>query len=218
MEEIAMHVEVLTVGMFQSNCYLVSCERTGEAIIIDAGDEGERILSVVDSRNLQVKAIVNTHAHIDHVSALSEVAPALAVPVMMHKADLMIYENLATQAAAFGLATPRNIKIDRFLEEGDMIEFGDVTCEVLHTPGHSPGGISLLCRADKPQKIFTGDTLFMGSIGRIDLYGGDFETIIRTLQDKYLPLPDETIVYPGHGGDTTIGDEKRHNPFLSQLV
>ena len=213
-----MHVERLIVGMFQSNCYLLSCERTGEAIIIDAGDEGERILSLVESRNLNIKAIVNTHAHIDHVSALSEVAPALAAPVMMHKGDLEIYDNLAAQAATFGMSAPRNIKIERFLEEGDKIEFGDVSCEVIHTPGHSPGGISIICRDDKPQKIFSGDTLFMGSIGRIDLHGGDFETIIRSLQDKYLPLPDDTIVYPGHGGDTTIGTEKRHNPFLSQLV
>ena len=213
-----MHVEVLTVGMFQSNCYLLSCERTGEAIIIDAGDEGGRILSIVDSRKLQVKAVVNTHAHIDHVSALSDIIPVLSAPVLMHRGDLVIYDNLATQAATFGMEAPRNIKIDRFLEEGDKIEFGDVICEVLHTPGHSPGGISVICRADQPQKIFTGDTLFMGSIGRIDLYGGDFETIIRSLRDKFLPLPDDTIVYPGHGSDTTIGTEKRYNPFLSQLV
>jgi len=213
-----MQVEVLTVGMFQSNCYLLSCERTGEAIIIDAGDEGERILSLIESRDLKIKAIVNTHAHIDHVSALSEVAPALSAPVLMHKGDLEIYDNLAAQAATFGMKAPQNIKIERFVEEGDKIEFGDVTCEVIHTPGHSPGGISIICRGDKPQKIFSGDTLFMGSIGRIDLHGGDFETIIQSLQDKYLPLPDDTIVYPGHGGDTTIGTEKRHNPFLSQLV
>ncbi len=213
-----MRVGVLTVGIFQSNCYVLSCERTGEAIVIDAGGEGERIVSFIKERRFDVKAIVNTHAHIDHVAALSIVAPAFSAPVLMHEGDLPIYANLASQASMFGIPAPHDIKIDRFLEDGDKIEFGDAAGEVIHTPGHSPGGISILFRGENPQKIFSGDTLFMESIGRTDLYGGDFETIMNSLKDAYLPLPEDTIVYPGHGAETTIGMEKSYNPFLSQLA
>jgi glyoxylase-like metal-dependent hydrolase (beta-lactamase superfamily II) len=213
-----MRVETITVGMFMSNCYLLSCERTAEAIIIDAGDEGERIFSAVKERGLQVKVIVNTHAHIDHVSGLSAVAPALSVPVLMHKDDMPIYENLSAQASLFGLSAPAGVKIDRFLEDGDLVTFGDVSGKVIHTPGHSPGGIALLFSGEHPQKIFCGDTLFKGSIGRTDLQGGDYATMMRTLEEVFLPMPDDTIVYPGHGEATTIQAEKRWNPFLTQLL
>jgi glyoxylase-like metal-dependent hydrolase (beta-lactamase superfamily II) len=213
-----MKVKTLTVGVFQSNCYLVSCERTNDAVVIDAGGEGERILDAIEKDKLNVSALINTHGHIDHVSALSVVAPALSAPVLMHEGDLPIFNNLSSQAAMFGVPAPEGIEITRFLKTGDKIEFGDVTGEVIHTPGHSPGGISLLFRDENPQIIFTGDTLFMGSIGRTDLYGGDFETIIQSLRNAYLPLPNRTIVYPGHGDHTTIGTEKHFNPFMSQLV
>jgi glyoxylase-like metal-dependent hydrolase (beta-lactamase superfamily II) len=204
--------------MFQSNCYLVSCERTKEAVVIDAGGEGERILAAIEQDQLAVKALINTHGHIDHVSALSVVAPALEVPVLMHEGDLPIFSNLSSQASMFGVPAPEGIEITRHLQSGDKIEFGDVTGEVIHSPGHSPGGISLIFRGEDPPVIFTGDTLFMGSIGRTDLYGGNFETIIESLRNIYLPLADSTIVYPGHGDHTTIGTEKQFNPFLSQLV
>ncbi len=213
-----MKVKTLTVGLFQSNCYLVSCERTNDAVVIDAGGEGERILSTIEKDQLNVKALVNTHGHIDHVSALSVVAHALSVPVLMHEGDLPIFNNLSSQAAMFGVPAPEGIEITRYLQSGDTIDFGDVSGEVIHTPGHSPGGISIIFRDENPQVIFTGDTLFMGSIGRTDLYGGDFETIIRSLRDIYLPLANRTIVYPGHGDHTTIGTEKQFNPFLSQLI
>jgi glyoxylase-like metal-dependent hydrolase (beta-lactamase superfamily II) len=213
-----MRVKTLTVGMFQSNCYLVSCERTNEAIVIDAGGEGERILDTIEKDGLNIQAVINTHGHIDHVSALAVVAPALSVPILMHEGDLPIFDNLSSQAAMFGVPAPEGIKITKHLRSGDKIEFGDVTGEVIHTPGHSPGGISVIFRGENPQVIFTGDTLFMGSIGRTDLYGGDFETIIKSLREIYLPLPDGTVVYPGHGDHTTIGTEKQFNPFLSQLV
>ncbi|MFH1754562.1 MAG: MBL fold metallo-hydrolase [Candidatus Latescibacterota bacterium] len=213
-----MRVRTLTVGLFQSNCYLVSCERTNEAIVIDAGGEGERILDAIEKEKLDIKAIVNTHAHIDHVSALSVVASAKPVPVLMHEGDMPIFNNLSTQAAMFGVSAPEDIEITRFIRSGDTIEFGDITGGVIHTPGHSPGSISLIFRGENPQVIFTGDTLFMGSIGRTDLYGGDFETIIKSLREVFLPLPGRTVVYPGHGDHTTIGTEKQFNPFMSQLV
>jgi len=213
-----MKVKTLTVGVFQSNCYLVSCERTKDAVVIDAGGEGERILKTIEGEQLNVKAILNTHGHIDHVSALSVVAPALQVPILMHEGDMPIFNNLSIQADMFGVPAPEGIEITRFVRTGDTVEFGDVTGEIIHTPGHSPGGISLLFKDEKPQIIFTGDTLFMGSIGRTDLYGGDFEIIIRSLKEVYLPLPNRTVVYPGHGDHTTIGTEKQFNPFLSQLV
>ncbi len=209
---------MLTVGLFQSNCYILSCERTNEAIVVDPGGEGERILEAINRQKLRVKAIVNTHGHIDHVSGLSVLAPALSVPVLMHKDDLPIYNNLSTQAAMFSVPAPTGVKIDQFIEAGDKIEFGDIACEVIHTPGHSPGGISILFRGESPQIILSGDTLFMGSIGRTDLFGGDYDAIMKSLRNVYLQLPDETVVYPGHGDKTTIGFEKRYNPFLSQLL
>jgi hydroxyacylglutathione hydrolase len=212
-----MKILHLTVGMFMSNCYLPYCQETREAIVIDPGDEGERILSVIEENELVVKAIVNTHAHIDHVSALSIVAPALNVPVMMHEGDTPIYENLAVQASMYGLEPPRDVNIDRFLADGDTIAFGNVEGEVMHTPGHSPGSISILFKANAPHLLVSGDTLFKGSIGRTDLYGGNFDTMARTLRQVFLPLADDTVVFPGHGEPTTMGVEKRSNPFLMQL-
>jgi glyoxylase-like metal-dependent hydrolase (beta-lactamase superfamily II) len=213
-----MHIELITVGMFQSNCFVIDCEDTGEAIIIDAGDEGARILEYVNRRNLKVRAIVNTHAHIDHVAALPEVVSSLSAPVYMHRDEVVIYENLKQQADYFGLAAPEGVKIERFLEHGDKIEFGNWRGDVFHTPGHSPGGISIVFEKAEPSAVFVGDVLFRGSIGRTDLFGSDHTQMIDTLRDFILPLPDDMVVYPGHGQTTTIGLEKRTNPFLLQIA
>jgi hydroxyacylglutathione hydrolase len=213
-----MHIEMITVGMFQSNCFVIDCEDTGEAIIIDAGDEGGKILEYVSRRKLEVKEIINTHAHIDHVAALPEVVSSLSAPVSMHRSELVIYRNLEQQAGYFGLSSPQVVEIDRFLEQGDEIKFGKLRGEVFHTPGHSPGGISIVFDEAEPPAVFVGDVLFKGSIGRTDLFGSDHTQMINTLRDFILALPDDMVVYPGHGETTTVGYEKRTNPFLLHLV
>jgi glyoxylase-like metal-dependent hydrolase (beta-lactamase superfamily II) len=212
-----MKVAMLTVGPFQSNCFIVSCEETGEAIIVDAGDDGDRILSYVNENELIVKLIVNTHAHIDHVSALAEVKAALGVPVLMHENEMPVYRNLAQAAMMFGLARPESVAIDRYIRGGDAVTFGKLAAKVVDTPGHSPGGISLIFDGVTPPRVFVGDVLFRGSIGRTDLPGADHHLMMRTLKDVIMRFPDAMVVYSGHGPETTIGIEKRTNPFLREL-
>lgn len=213
-----MEVKVLAVGMFQSNCCIPYCTETREALVIDPGEEGERILSFINDNRLDVKYIINTHAHIDHVSALTQVAGVLQVPVLMHKEDDFIFKNLAYQGSLFGLEAPKDVSIDRFLENGDKIEFGREKLKVVHVPGHSPGSIALLADTSQPKIVFSGDTLFKGSIGRTDLFGGSYDQIMESLRTVFLALPDDTIVYPGHGERSTISAEKQYNPFLLQLL
>ncbi|MFQ5512618.1 MAG: MBL fold metallo-hydrolase [Candidatus Krumholzibacteriia bacterium] len=212
-----MRVDMLTVGVFQSNCFIASCVETGEAIIVDAGDEAERILEAVKGLGVDVKMVINTHAHIDHVTALPDVVAALQVPVVMHKDEIPIYEILPQQASFFGLTAPKLVAIDRYVAEGDAVSFGRVTGRVIETPGHSPGGISLVFAGDKPPRVFVGDVLFQGSIGRTDLLGADHAQMMRTLENVIMKLPDDMVVHSGHGPETTIGAEKETNPFLLQL-
>jgi glyoxylase-like metal-dependent hydrolase (beta-lactamase superfamily II) len=213
-----MQIETLTVGPFQSNCYIVGCEQTGDAIIIDCGDEAPRILAEVERLGVNVKAVVNTHTHLDHVAALADVVDVLGVPVLMHAADMPVYDMLEAQAAMFGLSAPRRVKVDRFVEHGEKIEVGKLGAEVLLAPGHSPGSICLAFDKGEHRVVFAGDVLFRGSIGRTDLPGGSYETIVETLRTLFVPMPDDTVVYPGHGPETTMGEEKRTNPFVAPLT
>jgi len=213
-----MQIETLTVGPFQSNCYIVACEHTGDAAIIDCGDEAPRILAAVERLGVNVRAIVNTHSHLDHVAALADVVEVLGVPVLMHRDDMPVYDMLEAQAAMFGLTAPRQVPIDRFVEHGEKIEVGRLGAEVLLTPGHSPGSICLAFGDEGAPVVFAGDVIFRGSIGRTDLPGGSYETIVETLRTLFVPMRDETIVYPGHGPATTMGEEKRTNPFVAPLV
>ncbi len=212
-----MRTDVLAVGMFQSNCYVVSCEKTRQAVVIDPGDEGDRIVGHVMGGGLDVKMIVCTHGHIDHVAALPEVAAALGAPVVMHKDELVLYQNIDRQAAFFGLPAPGMVAIDRYVSGGEKLTFGEVTGEIVHTPGHSPGGISIVFKDEKPPVVFVGDVLFRGSIGRTDLMGASERQMAKTLREIILQLPDDMIVYSGHGPETTIRIEKRSNPFLIDL-
>ena len=211
-------IQMLPVGMFQSNCYIVSCSDTNEGVVIDAGDEGETILSAVDRSGVRITAILQTHAHLDHVGALDQVAPALAVPVCMHNDEVPVYERVEQQATMFGLGAPKRVPIDRMLEDGEKINIGNLTAKVVHAPGHSPGSVCFYFANETPPRIIVGDVLFKGSIGRTDLPGGDYGTIMNTLAGVFLPLSDDTIVYSGHGPETTIGEEKRFNPFLAPLA
>ena len=212
-----IEIETLTVGPFVRNCYIVVCGETKEAVVVDAGDEAHRILATVDRLGVSVQAVVNTHAHLDHVGALADVVQSLKVPVLMHREEMPIYEMIGAQAAMFGMPEPCTVAIDRFVEDGEELLIGNVKGEFLLSPGHSPGSVCIRFRDETPQRVIAGDVLFQGSIGRTDLPGGDYDTILNTLKTRFVPLPDETIVYPGHGPATTIGVEKRANPFLAPL-
>jgi glyoxylase-like metal-dependent hydrolase (beta-lactamase superfamily II) len=212
-----VRTDALTVGLFQSNCYIVSCEKTRQAIVIDAGDEGARIGDRVKSAGLDVKMIVCTHGHIDHVAGLPDLKAVVDAPVAMHKDELTLYRNLDRQAMLFGLATPGTVEIDRLLSGGEKFEFGELSCEAVHTPGHSPGGISIVFKNEAPPAVFVGDVLFRGSIGRTDLMGASERQMRKTLKEIILALPDDMVVYSGHGPETTIRVEKRSNPFLVDI-
>ena len=220
--------EVLPVGLLQCNCSILGDAATGDAIVVDPGDEVERILEIIRRHNLKVRAIVSTHTHIDHVGGLAALHKATGAPVMVHEADLPLYANLEMQAEWLGVPTPAMMRIQDFVTEGDTVRWGGFAARVLHTPGHTPGSISLLVEpgvaaaeksdvahdARSARRLLAGDTLFHGSIGRTDLPGGSFPQIISSIREKLLVLPEDVIVYPGHGDVTTIGFEREHNPFL----
>jgi glyoxylase-like metal-dependent hydrolase (beta-lactamase superfamily II) len=216
--------EVLPVGWLQCNCSVLGDPETQEALVVDPGDEVERILAVIAKRGLKVKAIVNTHAHIDHVGGLAKMRAATGAPILMHGEDLELYRILDKQAAMIGMPMPPLAQVDGLLKEGESVRWGNFEARVLHTPGHTRGSCCLHIpmsvkeveeRVDaKVDRLIAGDTLFAGSIGRTDLWGGSFEDIIASIRAKLLALPDETVVFPGHGPQTTIGEERESNPFL----
>jgi hydroxyacylglutathione hydrolase len=213
--------EILPVGLLQCNCSIIGDPETHEALVVDPGDEAGRILELLAKHALTVKAIVSTHAHIDHVGGLRKMQQATGAPVLMHGDDMELYRHLDAQAAWLGVRTPDPVSVDKLLREGDTLRWGQFEANVLHTPGHTPGSISLYLPPHKEKqagaeagRLLAGDTLFAGSIGRTDLWGGSLEKILRSIHQKLLILPDETVVYPGHGGVTTIGEERTGNPFL----
>lgn len=215
--------EVIPVGLLQCNCSILGDPETGEAIVIDPGDEVDRILEIIRRHKLKVRAIVSTHTHIDHVGGLAGLHRATGAPVLIHDADMGLYRTLDVQAQWLGIRTPETVQIRDFVKEGDMLRWGGFVARVLHTPGHTPGSISLVVEGEAmpshgqkkhTRRLIAGDTLFQGSIGRTDLPGGSFPEIMRSIHEKLLVLPDDIVVYPGHGDITTIGDEREHNPFL----
>jgi glyoxylase-like metal-dependent hydrolase (beta-lactamase superfamily II) len=225
--------EILPVGLLQCNCSILGDPETHEALVLDPGDNVERILEVLARHSLTVRAIVSTHAHIDHVGGLHKLQQVTGAPVMMHADDLDLYRHLDAQAAWLGVPAPVAAEVDRVLVEGDTVHWGPFAANVLHTPGHTAGSISLYLpsrpgaihaqaldkqapRGATDATLFAGDTLFAGSIGRTDLWGGSLENILRSIHQKLLVLPEETSVYPGHGPATTIGEERERNPFLQR--
>ncbi len=209
-----MILETLVVGPLGVNCYILADEETREAIIIDPGGNPGDIRNAIQHHRLQVKAIVNTHAHFDHILGLNEVRAATHAPFMLHADEVVILNAAQASGAMWGMHVAQPAPPEQLLHEGDEVKAGGIVLKVLHTPGHSPGGICLLL--DK--MVFVGDTLFQGSIGRTDFPGGDYATLMRSIRDKLLPLPDDTVVYPGHGAATTIGEEKQLNPFVRPLI
>jgi hydroxyacylglutathione hydrolase len=212
----------LPVGLLQCNCSIVGDPVTREAIVIDPGDEIHRVMDLLGRHKLQVKAIVSTHAHIDHVGGLKKLHDYTGAPVLMHRDDVPLYQAMDMQAGFLGIEPPPITEVDQFLREGDTLTWGNLRAQVIHTPGHSPGSSCLFLPAEAGKVtvttpvLFAGDTLFAGSIGRTDLWGGSTEEIMKSLMTKLLVLPDETVVHPGHGPSTFIGREKQSNPFLTE--
>ena len=205
-----MIIKELPVGMIMANCFIAGCEEKLEAVVIDPGDETERILLTLAELKLTAKYIVNTHGHFDHVGGNRKLKEATGADIMIHPADAPMLSMLTQAAAGFGLSTENSPPPDIELNDGSIITFGSIEMKVIHTPGHSPGGISLY----HDGHVFVGDTLFAGSIGRTDFPGGDFNTLISSIKEKLFPLGDDVRVHCGHGPETTIGQEKRFNPFL----
>ncbi len=201
----------LTVGPIMANCFIVGCQKTKKAAVIDPGDETDKILMALAQSSLTVKYILNTHGHFDHVGGNKKLKDATGAELCIHPLDAPMLKHLSESAARWGLSTDDSPAPDRTLEEGDTITFGQVTFRVIHTPGHTPGGISL----STDGFVFVGDTLFAGSIGRTDFPGGDYGTLISSIQQKLFPLPDTVRVLCGHGPETTIGIEKYSNPFAA---
>lgn len=208
-----VQVHTLVVGRLQTNCYILASK--GEALVVDPGDEATRILRYVNDLKANLKTIVATHTHFDHVLGVTELKAQTGAPFLIHKDDLEILETMQERVRMFsGMKVPAPPKVDSFLKEGSSLKFGDETLKVLNTPGHSPGSISLVGDG----YVFTGDALFNQSIGRTDLPGGDFDTLINSIKSKLFALSDDTMVYPGHGPETSIGDEKLANPFVGRMA
>lgn len=205
-----MIIKELVVGPIGANCIILGCEKTAEAVVIDPGDEADKILLSLAEARLTARYIINTHGHFDHVGANKRLKEATGADILIHSLDAPMLSELSTTAMAFGLRAENSPEADRLLEDGDEISFGDITLKVIHTPGHTPGGITLCTDTT----AFAGDTLFYGSIGRTDLPGGNFNTLISSIKEKLFQLDDGVKVYPGHGPATTIGNEKRFNPFV----
>ena len=206
-----MIVKQLTLGMVETNCYLAGCEESGEGVIIDPADEAGLILAEVEKAGLTIKYVLNTHAHFDHILANGDVVKATKAPLALHPLDVPLLRQNGG-AAFFGVEVPASPEPDIELAEGDTISFGQYTLRVLFTPGHTPGHVSFY--EPSAAIIFDGDVLFAGGIGRTDLPGGDYETLMRSINEKLMTLPDKTTVCSGHGPITTIGRERATNPWL----
>ena len=208
-----MILEKLTVGPFQENCYIVGDEATGTGALFDPGDEAARIALAVEQTNLEIGQIIITHAHIDHVGAVATLVDEYACPVLMHREAEPMLKQLPNQALMMGLRFGKVPAVDGYVEDGETVEVGGIPFEALYTPGHAPGHLAFYCASEN--LLISGDALFAGSVGRVDLPGGSMEVLMRSINEKLLVLPDETVVHSGHGPETTIGAERANNPFLA---
>lgn len=208
-----MQIEVVTVGPIDENCVIVYCEHHLAGIIVDPGDSGKRIIGIIEEKGIIPKLIVNTHCHADHTGAVATLVDHFEIPFMCHEEDVWMLTDKSQIEMSDYLGVKQAPKNDATVKDGEIIDLcDDFALKVIHTPGHTPGGICLYSDG----KLIVGDTLFQNSIGRSDLPGGNHETLLKSIRERLLPLPDDTVVYPGHGDTTTIGYEKEHNPFLRQ--
>jgi glyoxylase-like metal-dependent hydrolase (beta-lactamase superfamily II) len=214
-----MILERRAVAPFYKNGFVAGCERTREAVLIDPGDEVDGLLAAVRDADLDVQGILLTHAHLDHITGVAAAKSALDVPVYLHRDDLFLYEQVVEQGAMFGFTVQPQPAIDVFYDLAPLY-FGDYQVTVHHTPGHCPGGVCLQIgkKGERGADLFVGDTLFAGSIGRTDLPGGDYATLMRSITTVLLPLGDAAVVHPGHGPDTTILRERTSNPFVLEYL
>ena len=206
-----MILRTLVVGPIQSNCYILGSEKTREAAVIDPGGDADRILITLAKDKLRCVYIINTHGHLDHSADNKRLKEVTGAKLLIHRADAPMIIHQSKSGGMWGIHIDNSPPPDRYLVEGDVITIGDISLKVLHTPGHSPGGISLV--TDKI--VFVGDTLFAGSIGRTDFSGGDYKGLLRNVREKIFTLGDDVIVYPGHGPKTTVGRERKTNPFFT---
>ncbi len=207
-----MIIKELAVGPLMANCIILGCEKTKESVVIDPGDETDRIIRSLADLSLKVKYIINTHGHFDHVGGNKKMKDVTGADILIHALDAPMLGEVSAGAASFGLSVQDSPPSDHTVEDNESISFGNITLKVIHTPGHSQGGISLYTDGN----VFVGDTLFAGSIGRTDLPGGDYDTLISSIHKKLFVLEDDVRVFSGHGPQTTIGREKRYNPFTRQ--
>jgi len=203
-------IKQMGVGPLMANCIIVGCPETKKAVVIDPGDDVDRILVALSDEQLTVSKILNTHGHFDHVGGNQRLKEVTGAPIYIHTDDAPMLAHVSSSAAAFGMRVNNSPEADETLNDGDIIKFGNLELKVLHTPGHSPGGVSFYA----PGVVFVGDTLFAGSIGRTDFPGGSYNQLIASVKEKLFTLDEKTIVYTGHGPETTIGEEKRTNPFF----
>jgi hydroxyacylglutathione hydrolase len=207
-----MILEKLTVGPFQENCYVIGDQESRIGAIIDPGDEAARIAMAVEETGLDIGSIIVTHTHIDHVGAVAALADEYACPVLMHDEAEPMLKELPTQAMMMGIRFGKLPEVDRYVEDEEIVEVGDLRLRSLYTPGHAPGHLAFYLQDEG--LLLSGDALFAGSVGRVDLPGGSMEVLMQSIEERLLTLPDVTVVYPGHGPRTTIGNERTSNPFL----
>lgn len=206
--------KTFSVGPLQCNCTVLACEKTLEGVLIDPGDEPQKIIQHLNNLGVTIKYLLHTHAHFDHIGATKGLKTHTGAPVCLHEADRFIYEMLPLQGKMFGMHFESAPPIEKVLEDEEVLRFGNHGIQVLHTPGHSPGGVCFKLTGGE-ETLFSGDTLFQGSIGRTDLWGGSYDELIKSIKKRLMILDDEIVVFPGHGPSTLIGKEKRNNPFLT---
>ena len=208
-----MILEMLTVGPFQENCYVIGDEDSGTGVVVDPGDEAARISLAVEQTGLEIEKILLTHAHVDHIGAVTTLVQEYSCPVLAHREAEPWLQQAPTQAMMMGMRFGRVPNLDGYIEDEEVVEVGALGLKSLYTPGHAPGHLAFYIEDEG--LVLSGDALFSGSVGRVDLPGGSMEVLMRSIGERLLPLPDETLVYSGHGPRTTIGEEREHNPFLT---
>ncbi|MCP5006031.1 MAG: MBL fold metallo-hydrolase [Planctomycetes bacterium] len=206
-----MIMKNVVVGPLEVNCFIIGCEDSKRAAIIDPGGDADKIIRVIENEGLKPEFIINTHAHFDHVGAVKTLQDHFGIDFLLHNDDLFLIENVGEQAAVFGLGQVEKPEVNKFVKDGDTVTLEQMTIKVIHTPGHTPGGVCYYAE----DKLFVGDTLFAGSVGRTDFPGSSHDRLIHSIKENLFPLGDNVNVFTGHGPSTTIGSERAHNPFLT---